>query len=104
MNELIKIKRRNIGDGEIPTVNARELHGFLGSKRQFSNWIIYQINAFRFIEGVDFIKLNNFVNIMGFILALLSSVHIVGHSFYIIKKVYKFNIENYDDKINIIFI
>jgi len=62
LNELIKINRRNIGDGEVPTVSARELHGFLGSKRQFSNWIIYQINAFRFIEGVDFIKLNNFVS------------------------------------------
>ena len=43
-------------------VNARSLHKFLESERQFSNWITYQIDAFGFEQDIDFIKINNFVN------------------------------------------
>lgn len=31
MNELIKIEKSNVGGDLIETVNARELHSFLGS-------------------------------------------------------------------------
>lgn len=51
MNELIKIEER---DG-IETVNARELHEFLESGRQFSNWITQRIDSYGFVEGEDFI-------------------------------------------------
>lgn len=35
-------------------VNARDLHAFLGSKRDFSTWIKDRIKSYDFIEGVDF--------------------------------------------------
>ena len=56
MNELIKIEER---DG-IETVNARELHEFLESGRQFGNWITQRIESYGFVEGVDF-TINKFV-------------------------------------------
>ena len=37
MNELIQVAERQIGDGAIQTVNARELHAFLGVGKDFSN-------------------------------------------------------------------
>ena len=42
-------------------VNARELHGFLGSKRQFANWIKERIESYEFVENVDYVVFNNFV-------------------------------------------
>ncbi len=50
MNELIPIHER---DG-IDTVNARELHKFLGSKRHFSDWIKQRIETYGFSHGQDF--------------------------------------------------
>jgi phage anti-repressor protein len=55
MNELIKVSQSVIGNEEIKTVNARELHEFLKSKRQFANWIIERIKKYGFIEGQDFL-------------------------------------------------
>lgn len=45
--ELIKIYKGNL-------VDARELHHFLESKRDFSNWITQRINRYGFIDGEDF--------------------------------------------------
>ncbi|UZR99816.1 antA/AntB antirepressor family protein [Chondrinema litorale] len=45
--ELIKIYKGNL-------VDARELHQFLESKRDFSNWITQRINRYGFIDGEDF--------------------------------------------------
>ena len=42
-------------------VNARELHEFLGSKRQFANWIKERIESYEFVENVDYVVFNNFV-------------------------------------------
>jgi anti-repressor protein len=36
-------------------VSARDLHGFLMSKRQFGNWIQERIGKYGFIEGEDFL-------------------------------------------------
>jgi len=47
---LIAVEKRN----GIETVNARELHEFLESKRDFSNWIKGRVEDFEFIEGTDF--------------------------------------------------
>lgn len=58
---LIAVSESTINDELVQTVNARELHEFLQSKRQFSNWITYQIEAFEFTQGVDFITINNSV-------------------------------------------
>lgn len=44
-----------------PTINSRELHKFLGNKRQYTDWIKQRIDQFGFIEGEDFI-VHKFVN------------------------------------------
>ena len=61
MNEIIKIEQKRIGENEINSVDARELHAFLESGRQFGNWITERIKQYDFTEGVDFIKFNDFV-------------------------------------------
>ena len=55
MNELIQVAERQIGDGAIQTVNARDLHAFLGSKRQFADWISERIQKYGFVENQDFV-------------------------------------------------
>jgi len=59
MDDLIKIEKDSKG---VETVNARDLHKFLESKQQFTNWIQNRIEQYQFIEGTDFIKLNKFIN------------------------------------------
>lgn len=54
MNELIQIQPTYIQQQEVQTVNARDLHRFLESKRDFSNWITSRIEQYGFIEEVDF--------------------------------------------------
>ena len=49
-NELIPISDNN---GK-KAVNARDLHAFLESKRDFSTWIKDRIKSYYFIEGVDY--------------------------------------------------
>ena len=39
MNELIQVAERQIGDGTIQTVNARDLHAFLEVGKVFAAWI-----------------------------------------------------------------
>ena len=39
MNELIKIERQEVAGQSIQTVNARDLHEFLGSKQQYADWV-----------------------------------------------------------------
>lgn len=51
---LIAITTSNIGGELIETVNARELHEFLESRQEFSNWIKGRIRQYGFVEGVDF--------------------------------------------------
>lgn len=43
-------------NGEVqPLVNARELHDFLESRQDFSNWITKRIEKYGFIEGQDYL-------------------------------------------------
>lgn len=56
MKALIKITETN---GQ-RAVNARELHAFLESKRDFSTWIKDRILDYGFIENEDFVLLHNF--------------------------------------------
>jgi len=58
---LISVVRRVIGDEEVNSVNARELHQFLGSKQDFSNWITNRITQYDLREGADFCSLNKII-------------------------------------------
>lgn len=55
--ELIKITEQN---GK-RAVSARELHHFLGSKQEFSNWIKNRIDKYGFIENQDYEVFDNFI-------------------------------------------
>lgn len=57
MTELIKITTNEDGS---QVVSARELHGFLGSKRDFPTWIKDRIEKYGFIENQDFEVFHNF--------------------------------------------
>ena len=51
MEALIKIKETELGQ----SVDARELHAFLGVGRDFSTWIKQRIKEYDFVESTDFI-------------------------------------------------
>ena len=53
--ELIRILENTINGKAIKTVNARELHTFLESKRQYTDWIKDRIEQYGFIENQDFV-------------------------------------------------
>lgn len=55
--QLIKITENN---GK-KAVSARDLHIFLKSKQDFSNWIKKRIDKYGFIENQDFEVFNNFI-------------------------------------------
>lgn len=54
MNEIIKVSDRAIGSGEVQTVNARDLHAFLGCGEEFAHWIKQRIEQYGFVENQDF--------------------------------------------------
>ena len=56
MNELIPLHSQTIDGNAVETVNARELHEFLESKRQFADWIKNRISEYDFVENQDFVR------------------------------------------------
>lgn len=52
--ELIKINQSHFGDETVATVNARDLHEFLGVKSRFAEWVKNRIRDFNFVENQDF--------------------------------------------------
>lgn len=58
--ELIEIRQRTIGEEQVNSVDARELHEFLGSKQEFAHWIKTKVIANPFFTiNQDFILLDN---------------------------------------------
>lgn len=53
--ELVKIQQSQINGQPIQTVNARDLHGFLGVGKDFSTWVKAQVKRADLVDGVDFI-------------------------------------------------
>lgn len=53
-NQLIPTITGEIAGESQPLVNARDLHQFLGTGKDFSSWIKKRIAEYRFIEGRDF--------------------------------------------------
>lgn len=58
MYQIIQLGQNLINGQTIDTVNARELHGFLESKQDFSTWIKSRIDKYGFDEGQDFIRVD----------------------------------------------
>ncbi|MBU2842583.1 antA/AntB antirepressor family protein [Acidithiobacillus thiooxidans] len=52
---LIITGRSEIQGRSVETCNARDLHAFLGIRRDFAHWIRDHIRQFGFIEGQDFV-------------------------------------------------
>ncbi len=59
MGAIIQLAERRIGDGAVQTVDARELHGFLGSRRDFTAWIKGRIAQYGFVEGQDYVRVDD---------------------------------------------
>lgn len=56
MNELIPIRIGEIAGAQQQTVNARDLHAFLGVGKDFTTWIKAQIDRARLGDGRDFVE------------------------------------------------
>lgn len=54
-NHPVQITARAIGEQEVQTVNARELHEYLEVGKVFANWIKDRIAQYKFNENEDFI-------------------------------------------------
>lgn len=55
MQNLPKIEKKVIGAVEVNAVNARDLHGSLGVKKKFADWINHQINTLGLETNVDYV-------------------------------------------------
>lgn len=53
--ELIRIDRSEISGAAVQTVNARDLHSFLGVRKDFSDWIKAQVTRAHLVENEDFL-------------------------------------------------
>lgn len=62
MQELVKIQVKWFGEKKVNAVDGRELHQFLGNRRQFGNWITERIDAYNFQENRDFVRLTNLLS------------------------------------------
>lgn len=56
MGELITILKENLGNETVNSINARDLHEFLDSKREFATWIKNRLDEVEAVENVDFIS------------------------------------------------
>ena len=55
MKDIISIQQQSIGTDLVQTVNARNLHAFLGVGKIFGAWMPDRIQRHGFIEGQDFV-------------------------------------------------
>jgi len=56
--DLIPIQQQVINGEEVNSVDARALHQSLGNKKQFANWITYQITSLGLVKNEDYVLLN----------------------------------------------
>ena len=56
---LIPITAASIGGDQQQGVNARDLHEFLEVGKDFSTWIKDRISQFDFVEGADYVKIQD---------------------------------------------
>lgn len=58
MNALILLENQNIGGAAVQTVNARDLHTFLGVNSKFADWMKNQIERARLVENRDYVTIS----------------------------------------------
>lgn len=54
MNDLLQISTSTIGSEQVNSVNAKEIHEYLGVKTHFTTWIKRAIEKYDFEEHLDF--------------------------------------------------
>lgn len=59
MTNIIKITKNEIGNAELNSVNARDIHNYLQVKTRFNDWINRAISKYDFKENIDFTVLKN---------------------------------------------
>ena len=59
MTNLIPITKNEIGNTELNSVNAREIHNYLKVNTKFADWIKRAITKYDFKENIDFSILRN---------------------------------------------
>lgn len=59
-NQFPAISDKAISGHLVKTVDGREVHRFLGAKRDYTNWIKDRIKKYGFTENVDYVVLANF--------------------------------------------
>ena len=55
MTNIITITKNEIGNAELNSVNAREIHSYLEVKTKFSMWIQRAISKYDFKENIDYL-------------------------------------------------
>lgn len=59
ISSTVKLSLAKIGDSDVKTVNARELHAFLDVGKVFAAWIQDRIEQYGFIENHDFVVVSD---------------------------------------------
>ena len=54
MTNIIKVTKNEIGNAELNSVNARDIHNYLQVKTRFNDWINRAITKYDFKENIDF--------------------------------------------------
>ena len=54
MTNIIKVTKSEIGNAELNSVNARDIHNYLQVKTRFNDWINRAITKYDFKENIDF--------------------------------------------------
>ena len=54
ISALIPLHQNAIGTDTIQTVNARDLHAFLGVKTEYSHWFSRRVATYGFLQGIDY--------------------------------------------------
>ena len=54
MPDLIPFATRQLGSETVNTVNARDLHAYLGITKRYADWIKVQIRRAHLVENIDY--------------------------------------------------
>ena len=55
MTNIIKVTKNEIGNAELNSVNARDIHNYLQVNSKFADWIKRAISKYDFKENVDYL-------------------------------------------------